>query len=103
MCIESIFESKPLKQINQFCYFQCVKQFYSEAIIIKQIGISTLAIKTFQPTLRIRYSFNGKTISNNLEINYNYPVGLLKLTLSHNYELIKDDNEIIISIMYPSL
>lgn len=100
-CVEAIFKNKPLEKINQFCYFQCVKQQDEESLIIKQTGISTFTLTNPQPTLQIKqYKTNNTTIVENLDINYDHP-GLIKLTLPCNYELIKNYSEIIIPKMYP--
>ena len=37
-------KNKKLDIINQYCYFQCIKQYDDDSIIIKQIGINTYVI-----------------------------------------------------------
>jgi len=61
MRIDAIFKNLPLDVINQYCYFQCVKQRDDDSTIIKQIGIHTYTITNPQPTLKIKYNNNKRT------------------------------------------
>jgi len=100
-CVESIFKNEPLNIINEYCYFQCVKQRKDDTIIIKQIGINIFAITNPQPTLllKIYNNKNNKIRTEKLKINYNHP-GLIKIYLPCNYEL-KQNTKTIIPKMYP--
>ncbi|KAL4083893.1 hypothetical protein QTP88_029209 [Uroleucon formosanum] len=100
-CVESIFKNEPLNVINEYCYFQCVKQRKDDTIIIKQIGINIFAITNPQPTLllKIYNNKNNKIRTEKLKINYNHP-GLKKIYLPCNYEL-KQNTKTIIPKMYP--
>ncbi|CAI6353626.1 unnamed protein product [Macrosiphum euphorbiae] len=100
-CVESIFKNKPLEIINEYCYFQCVKQHRDDTIIIKQIGINTYALTNPQPTLIIKKinRKNKDVTTEELKINYKNP-GLIKIHLPCNYELIQN-SKTIIPKMYP--
>uniref|UniRef100_A0A2S2N8T4 Envelope fusion protein n=1 Tax=Schizaphis graminum TaxID=13262 RepID=A0A2S2N8T4_SCHGA len=98
-CVEAIFKNLPLDVINQYCYFQCIKQQGDDSTIIKQIGIHTYALTNPQPTLKIKIEKLDTTIIKELNINYNYP-GLIKISFPCNYELLKDE-KILIPKMYP--
>lgn len=96
--VEAIFKNLPLDIINQYCYFQCVKQ-NDDSTIIKQIGIHIYAITNPQPTLKIKIEKLNTIIIKEFNIYYSYP-GLIKISFPCNYELLKDEN-ILIPKMYP--
>jgi len=90
-----------LEIINEYCYFQCVKQHRDDTIIIKQIGINTYALTNPQPTLMVQKinRKNKDVTTEELKINYKNP-GLITIHLPCNYELIQN-SKIIIPKMYP--
>jgi len=98
-CVEAIFKNKKLDIINQYCYFQCIKQYDDDSIIIKQIGINTYALTNPQPTLSIKKEILNITKTEELKLNYNHP-GLIKITLPCSYELLRNDI-VLIPKMYP--
>ncbi|KAL4121619.1 hypothetical protein QTP88_014094 [Uroleucon formosanum] len=89
-CVEAILKNKNLNIINQYCYFQCIKQYDDDSIIIKQIGINTYVITNPQPILTIKKVILNITETEELELNYD-PPGLIKITFPCNYELLRND------------
>ncbi|XP_050547921.1 uncharacterized protein LOC126909530 [Daktulosphaira vitifoliae] len=98
-CVEAIYKNLPLEQINQVCYFQCIKHIENDYIIIKQIGVNSFVITNPQPNLKVRTFNDHNYTETELDINYDYP-DLIKITLSCEQELIRNNN-ILIPKMYP--